>query len=149
MHIERGQETPGNHINNFSERKSFWGAYRPFLSQNWHVLITLNAVQGCFFKYCIMRVANRHIKFTLVVLPRNILLRVDMLLWTLKCCILRNSGSALKDLLIILHNEKGEETMKIKSWFFRKLFIWLDETVYLTDVFINNSDSQIVDMEKQ
>ena len=36
------------------------------------------------------------------------LLRMNLLLWDRKCCNLR-SGSALKNLCIILHNERGEE----------------------------------------
>ena len=58
-----------------------------------------------FLKFCTMKGAKRHMKFIFVIFAKKILLRVNGLLWAKNAV---STGSALKDLLIILHNERGE-----------------------------------------
>ena len=73
---------------------------------------------GCalriFLKFCTMKGAKRHMNFMFVVFTKKILLRVNELLWAQKCCDLRTLllKSALRDLFIILHNERGEEVQE-------------------------------------
>ena len=60
----------------------------------------------------------------------------------------QNSGSALNYLFYAFVHWKGwRSTQKFNNGFY-ELFIWLDETVYLTDVFMNSSEHfHIADVE--
>ena len=61
-----------------------------------------------FLKFFTMKGAKEHMKFILVIFAKKILLRVKMPKMPKMLCP-QNSGSALQDLFIILHNEIGEE----------------------------------------
>ena len=50
----------------FSEKILIWGN-GPFWAQILHILITLDLVEEFFFKFCIMKEANRCMKILLVV----------------------------------------------------------------------------------
>ena len=56
-----------------------------------------------------MKGAKRHMKFTLVIFAKKILLMLNGLFWARKFCAL---GSALKDSVIILQNESAEEARR-------------------------------------
>ena len=62
-----------------------------------------------FVKFCTMKGAKRHVKFILVIFAKKYLVEGEWVIQSPKMLCPLNSGSAVKDLFIILHNERGEE----------------------------------------
>ena len=60
LHPERGQQVYGTYINGFREKNIIWGKC-VILSWKWHVIITLDLLQGVVLKFCIMIVAKREV----------------------------------------------------------------------------------------
>ena len=56
-----------------------------------------------------MKGAKRHMKFMVVIFGKKIFLKVNWLLWGPKILCPQSSGSAFKDLFIIMHNKRGKE----------------------------------------
>ena len=107
LHNERGQEVHGNYINNFSEEN--------LILDKWAILDlkmvrpdNSESILRMFLKFCLVKGSKRHMDLHNCFCKKD-LIEVKLVIVVSEMLHLQNCGSALKDLFIILHSERGEE----------------------------------------